>query len=175
MLLGCGDELNRFIRAAESGCFRLTVGWVVSLCRIGWNRPLGNLLQNTTNAVGTNTGVPQVWEIPAAARNDQNYVVLNYSTWSDPFPNLWVSFRARSNTYDNILGSDLDNKVRRTGRPAAWRRYHMPHTPHPTPILQNNHVNDYGLTDWPRAETLRCSSTTSTAPSGTEILTAPCS
>ncbi len=72
---------------------------------------MANLFQNNTNTVGTNTGYFKRWVLPAAWQSQQNYVVLNYSTWDVPFPNIFVSFRARSPTYDNILRSELDSKV----------------------------------------------------------------
>jgi hypothetical protein len=78
--------------------------------RIGWNRAIANLFPNNTNTQ-SNTGLPQRWRIVATSLTEQNYVVVNYTTAAAPFPNLFISFRTRTDTYDNILGSSLNDRV----------------------------------------------------------------
>jgi len=84
---------------------------VANQMRIGWNYPIAQMWPNNTNSLKTNTGISQRWNIPATSVTDKNYIVLNYSTWKVPFPNLFVSFRSASLTYDNILARDQNNKV----------------------------------------------------------------
>jgi hypothetical protein len=84
---------------------------VANQMRIGWNYPIAQLWPNNTNTIKTNTGVTQRWNLAPTSVTDKNYIVLNYSTWKVPFPNLFISFRAASIKYDNILARDQNNKV----------------------------------------------------------------
>lgn len=75
-----------------------------NMYRIGWSRAIASL-----NATATN--LAPVWTIPMTSVSDVNYIVLNYSVPGIPFNTYFVSARARTATYDNILSSDLNNKV----------------------------------------------------------------
>ncbi|KAG2426055.1 hypothetical protein HXX76_013245 [Chlamydomonas incerta] len=87
--------------------------------RVGWNSPIVTLPPplNDFNIFGlyldgTSTGVGGRWELPEAANTDINHVFLNFNSLGGvPFPNTFISFRSRSPTFDNILSSDLNNKV----------------------------------------------------------------
>ena len=86
--------------------------------RVGWNSPIITLTPPFAefNVVGRMLdGTPTEggrWELPAAASTDTNHLFLNFNSLGGvPFPNTFISFRARSPTFDNILSSDMNNRV----------------------------------------------------------------
>ncbi|PNH11957.1 Autolysin [Tetrabaena socialis] len=81
-----------------------------NMFRIGWNAPLASLSPALTN-IASNMGVPGRWLLPATSAADVNFVALNYSFVGVPFPNLFISFRVRADSYDNILSSSNNNRV----------------------------------------------------------------
>ncbi|KXZ53666.1 hypothetical protein GPECTOR_6g583 [Gonium pectorale] len=78
--------------------------------RVGWNSPIATLLPSSTNIVG-NSGVLKTWVIPPESATDVNHLYLLYSVNDVAYPNLFISFRTRTATFDNILTSGNNNRV----------------------------------------------------------------
>ncbi|KAG2495771.1 hypothetical protein HYH03_006016 [Edaphochlamys debaryana] len=79
--------------------------------RLGWNSPIGYLTPATVNEAPTNTGQRGIWRLPNMAFTDVNHVYINMTVPGFPYANHYVSFRARTPTYDAILSNDYNNRV----------------------------------------------------------------